>query len=113
MEKYKKNTEGYLGKTSKVEVFPVELADSFQRLCNSLDEEDRAEMIETRDRILQELRQSILRREGQRFQTALQRLQEELKIAKKNSLAENDWQLEEKQQEINTENGIIKQMKTI
>lgn len=109
MEKYKKNTEGYLGKTSKVEVFPVELADSFQRLCNSLDEEDRAEMIETRDRILQELRQSILRREGQRFQTALQRLQEELKIAKKNRLAENDWQLEEKQQEINTENGIIKQ----
>ena len=109
MEKYKKNTEGYLGKTSKVEVFPVELADSFQRLCNSLDEEDRAEMIETRDRILQELRQSILRREGQRFQTALQRLQEELKIAKKNRLAENDWLLEEKQQEINTENGIIKQ----
>lgn len=109
MEKYKKNTEGYLGKTSKVEVFPVELADSFQRLCNSLDEEDSAEMIETRDRILQELRQSILRREGQRFQTALQRLQEELKIAKKNRLAENDWLLEEKQQEINTENGIIKQ----
>lgn len=109
MEKYKKNTEGYLGKTSKVEVFPVELADSFQRLCNSLDEEDRAEMIETRDRILQELRQSILRREGQRFQTALQRLQEELKIAKKNRLAENDWLLEEKKQEINTENGIIKQ----
>ena len=109
MEKYKKNTEGYLGKTSKVEVFPVELADSFQRLCNSLEEEDRAEMIETRDRILQELRQSILRREGQRFQTALQRLQEELKIAKKNRLAENDWLLEEKQQEINTENGIIKQ----
>lgn len=83
METYKTETGKYLGGTSKVEVFPVELADSFQRLCKSLEEEDRKEMTETRDRILQELRQSIRQREGQRFQTALQRLQEELKTAEK------------------------------
>ena len=55
METYKTETGKYLGGTSKVEVFPVELADSFQKLYESLEEEDRKEMTETRDRILQEL----------------------------------------------------------
>lgn len=109
METYKTETGKYLGGTSKVEVFPVELADSFQRLYESLEGEDRKEMIEARDRILQELRQSIQQREGQRFQTALQRLQDELKTAEKSRLAENDWQLEKKQKEIETEVNIIKE----
>ena len=109
METYKTETGKYLGGTSKVEVFPVELADSFQKLYESLEEEDRKEMTETRDRILQELRQSIQQREGQRFQTALQRLQEELKTAEKSRLAENDWQLDKKKKEIEVENDIIKQ----
>ena len=109
METYKTETGKYLGGTSKVEVFPVELADSFQRLYESLEGEDRKEMTETRDRILQELRQSIQQREGQRFQTALQRLQEELKTAEKSRLAENDWQLEKKQKEIDTEDKIHQQ----
>lgn len=109
MEKYKTETGEYLGRTSKVEVFPVELADSFQTLCKSLEEEDRKEMTEARDRILQELRQSIQQREGQRFQAALQRLQEELKIAEKSRLAENGGQLDKQIKEIETENDIIKQ----
>lgn len=109
METYKTETGKYLGGTSKVEVFPVELADSFQKLYESLEEEDRKEMTETRDRILQELRQSIQQREGQRFQTALQRLQEELKTAEKSRLAENDGQLDKKKKEIEVENDIIKQ----
>ena len=108
MEKYRTETREYLGRTSKVEVFPVELADSFQKLWESLEEEDRKEMTETRDRILQELRQSIRQREGQRFQTALQRLQEELKTAEKSRLAENGGQLDKKQKEIDAENDIIK-----
>ena len=111
METYKTETGKYLGGTSKVEVFPVELADSFQRLYESLEGEDRKEMIEARDRILQELRQSIQQREGQRFQTALQRLQDELKTAEKSRLAENDWQLEKKQKEIETEENIFQQSK--
>lgn len=109
MEKYRTETGEYLGRTSKVEVFPVELADSFQRLCKSLKEEDRKEMTETRDRILQELRQSIQQREGQRFQTALQRLQEELKTAEKSRLAENGGQLDKKKKEIDAEDNIIKE----
>ena len=109
MEKYRTETGEYLGRTSKVEVFPVELADSFQRLCKSLEEEDRKEMTETRDRILQELRQSIRQREGQRFQTALQRLQEELKTAEKSRLAENGGQLDKKQKEIDAEDNIIQE----
>ena len=109
METYKTETGKYLGGTSKVEVFPVELADSFQRLYESLEGEDRKEMIEARDRILQELRQSIQQREGQRFQTALQRLQDELKTAEKSRLAENDWQLDKKKKEIKAEENIIKQ----
>ena len=36
MEKYRTETREYLGRTSKVEVFPVELADSFQKLWESL-----------------------------------------------------------------------------
>ena len=92
-----------------MEVFPVELADSFQKLCESLEEEDRKEMTETRDRILQELRQSIQQREGQRFQAALQRLQGELKIAEKSRLAESDGQLDKKEKEIKAEENIIKQ----
>lgn len=109
METYKTETGKYLGETSKVEVFPVELADSFQKLCESLEEEDRKEMTETRDRILQELRQSIQQREGQRFQAALQRLQGELKIAEKSRLAESDGQLDKKEKEIKAEENIIKQ----
>ena len=67
METYKTETGKYLGGTSKVEVFPVELADSFQKLYESLEEEDRKEMTETRDRILQELRQSIQQRRDSGF----------------------------------------------
>lgn len=74
-----------LGKNNKIEVYPIDIGDTLNKLITSETEykpqdrksdkeSDRKEIIETRDKVLAEIRSSIVNRKGERLKAALEDL---------------------------------------
>lgn len=70
---YKDDLRDIIGNLSKIEAFPIDIGDSFEKLLNScgLDEEDQKTVIATRDKILEEIRESIHKRRGNSLKSTM------------------------------------------
>ena len=90
----------FLPQNSKMEIYPLDIGDSFQKLCKEeiKDKEDVEELKDARDRLLQELRTSISNHKGNKLKAAVKELresvsqygkEEEDKICKKIQRLEN------------------------
>lgn len=106
-----------LGEGNKIEIYPVDVGDTLQKLCDSeiKNVNDKKEIIDAKNRILFELRQSIENRKGERLKSALKDLEETVKsygIYEIDNIKDNISCLKEKsnnkQKEIKkAEKGII------
>lgn len=68
----------FLPQNSKMEIYPLDLGESFHKLCENeiKDKEDVEELKEARNRLLQELRTSILKHKGNKLKAAVKELKE-------------------------------------
>ncbi len=75
-ETYKTNLSNILGPNNKAKVFPLDFGDSLERLCTKElhNEEDRKEVIKTRDAVLSSLRESILNSKGDNLLSCIKEL---------------------------------------
>lgn len=76
-ETYRNEVGHILGKDSQIQIFPIDIGDSFMKLTEELKKEDRKEVSRVKDEILKSLRGFIFKNNsGDRLHTAL----EDLKI---------------------------------
>lgn len=70
---YKDDLRDIIGNLSKIEAFPIDIGDSFEKLLNScgLDEDDQKNLISTRNAILDEIRESIHQRQGNSLKSTM------------------------------------------
>lgn len=75
-ERYISEVKKILGEHNQIEVYPVDVGDTLKRLCTNeiQDEMDRKEIMVTKEAVLSALRYSIVKRKGQRLESALQDL---------------------------------------
>lgn len=106
---YNHEVRGYLGEGSRMEIFPVDLGDSLQRMHDSLKEKpaDAKEVLDTKNRVLAELRNSIVKRRGQRFMVAIKKLRDQVKIYGEDRLGELDAEIAEKDRVLESNRQII------
>lgn len=92
-----------------MEIFPVDLGDSLQRMHDSLKEKpaDAKEVLDTKNRVLAELRNSIVKRRGQRFMVAIKKLRDQVKIYGEDRLGELDAEIAEKDRVLESNRQII------
>lgn len=86
---------------SKMEIYPLDMGETFDRLCNKeiTDPEDVTEVKKTRDRIIRELRESILSRKGNKLKAAVKELKENISqyaIEKNEKICEELEEIEER-----------------
>ncbi len=81
-DSYKKEIRKILGENNRTEVYPIDVGDSLTKLCNDeiKNKNDRKEIIDTKDRVLADLRKSIIGHKGEKLKSALM----DLKIIIKN-----------------------------
>ncbi|RGZ88275.1 hypothetical protein [Eubacterium sp. AM46-8] len=70
---YKNDVKEIIGDLSKIEVFPIDIGDSFEKVIKScgLNEYDQNSVIATRNRILNEIRSSIHQRQGNSLKSTM------------------------------------------
>lgn len=73
VDAYTQEIRKILGEKNQTEVYPVDVGDTLTRLCSEeiKSDNDRKEIIETKDRVLANLRKSIIGQKGERLKTAL------------------------------------------
>lgn len=73
VDAYTQEIRKILGAKNQTEVYPVDVGDTLTRLCNEeiKRDSDRKEIIDTKDRVLANLRQSIIGHKGERLKSAL------------------------------------------
>lgn len=73
VDAYTQEIRKILGAKNQTEVYPVDVGDTLTRLCNEeiKRDSDRKEIIETKDRVLSNLRKSIIGHKGERLKSAL------------------------------------------
>ena len=105
-ETYKTNLSNILGPDNKTKVFPLDFGDSFERLCTKElhNEEDRKEVIKTRDDVLSSLHSSILSSRGDNFLSCIKDLHVIVDKIDKN--IKEDY-IEKKSKEIKEINEVI------
>lgn len=76
-EVYTQEIRKILGAANQTEVYPIDVGDTLARLCNEeiKEEADRNEVITTKDRVLSDLRKSIVSHKGERLKAALMDLE--------------------------------------
>lgn len=71
-EEYTKEIHKILGENSNIEVYPIDVGQSFDMLKNELENKsDREELILTKNKILSNLRQSIINHKGEKLKSAI------------------------------------------
>ena len=87
----------------------MDLGDSLQRMHDSLKEKpaDAKEVLDTKNRVLAELRNSIVKRRGQRFMVAIKKLRDQVKIYGEDRLGELDAEIAEKDRVLESNRQII------
>ncbi len=70
---YTQEIRKILGKKNQIEVYPVDVGDSLEMLCKAeiKSDKDREEIIETKNRVLENLRKSIISHKGEKLKSAL------------------------------------------
>lgn len=102
-----------LGANNKLEVYPVDIGDTFNRLCNEeiIDLADRMEIKETRNKILSELRASIIDRKGECLKTALSDLESVVNRYKEEDLTNFQAEIEKNVRKIQKNTLLIQKVK--
>ena len=72
-QSYKSDVKNIIGSLSRIESFPIDLGDSYEKVLNScgLDEYDQNSVIITRNRVLEEIRSSIHQRRGNSLKSTM------------------------------------------
>lgn len=106
---YNDEIKKILGNNNQIEVYPVDVGDTLNNLyLNEIkDKADKAEIIITKDRMLSDLRQSIITRKGEKLKSALKDLEiiadyyrkEEKEVINK-EIKDNKVQIENKKKSI-------------
>ncbi len=90
-----------LGSDNQTEIYPVDVGDSLKKLCKEeiKRDADRNETEETKDNILKDLRESIVRRKGQRLESAIK----DLNVLIENSFEYKKNRIEKEISDLNAE----------
>lgn len=98
-----------LGAKNQTEVYPVDVGDTLIRLCNEeiKSDSDRKEIIETKDRVLANLRKSIIGHKGERLKSALMDLDVIIKHYGEDEIQRIDKEISDLRSKIRDKNKLI------
>ncbi|MCR4717722.1 MAG: hypothetical protein K5656_11150, partial [Lachnospiraceae bacterium] len=99
-----------LGSKNHTEVYPIDVGDTLTRLCNEEIKRvcDRKEIIETKERVLANLRKSIIGRKGERLKSALMDLDVLIKNYGEVEITRIDDEISDLNSKINDSKNSIK-----
>ncbi len=119
IETYNKDIRKVLGDANKTEVYPVDVGDTLTKLCDTeiKREVDKKEIIATKNRVLSDLRKSIVGHKGERLKSALMDLdviiqkygEEEIKYID-NEIEKQKSKISDKKQLISITKNYIEQL---
>jgi hypothetical protein len=72
-QSYERDVKEIIGNLSKIEVFPIDIGDSYEKVLYScgLDEYDQSSVITARNKVLEEIRESIHQRQGNSLKSTM------------------------------------------
>ena len=101
---YEREVRKYLGKRSKLEIFPLEVGESLTQLCNPMEQSqaDIAEINDTLQRTLREIRRSVVKRKGQRLHMAIEELRAYIEqVGEKHIRIQNEQKMDKQKKQQN------------
>lgn len=109
VDAYAREIRKILGAKNRTEVYPVDVGDTLTRLCNEeiKRDSDRKEIIETKDRVLANLRKSIIDHKGERLKSALMDLDVIIKHYGENEIQHIDEEISVLCSKIDNKNNLI------
>ncbi len=109
VDAYAREIRTILGAKNRTEVYPVDVGDTLTRLCNEeiKRDSDRKEIIETKDRVLANLRKSIIGHKGERLKSALMDLDVIIKHYGENEIQHIDEEISVLCSKIDNKNNLI------
>lgn len=109
VDAYAREIRKILGAKNRTEVYPVDVGDTLTRLCNEeiKRDSDRKEIIETKDRVLANLRKSIIDHKGERLKSALMDLDVIINHYGENEIQHIDEEISVLCSKIDNKNNLI------
>lgn len=109
VDAYTQEIRKILGAKNQTEVYPVDVGDTLTRLCNEeiKRDSDRKEIIETKDRVLSNLRKSIIGHKGERLKSALMDLDVIIKHYGEDEIKRIDEEISVLCSKIDNKNNLI------
>lgn len=109
VEAYTQEIQKILGEKNQIEVYPVDVGDTLIRLCNEeiKRDSDRKEIIDTKERVLADLRKSIIGHKGERLKSALTDLNFIIKNYGEDEIHRIDEKISVLRSKINDKNNLI------
>lgn len=109
VDAYTQEIQKILGEKNQIEVYPIDVGDTLTRLCNEeiKQDSDRKEIIETKDRVLANLRKSIIDHKGERLKSALMDLDVIIKHYGEDEIQRIDEEISVLRSKINDKNNMI------
>ena len=110
VDAYTQEIRKILGTKNQTEVYPVDVGDTLTRLCNEeiKRDNDRKEIIETKDRVLANLRKSIIGHKGERLKSALMDLDVIIKHYGEDDIQRIDEEISVLSSKIDNKKNLIK-----
>lgn len=110
VDAYTQEIRKILGTKNQTEVYPVDVGDTLTRLCNKeiKRDNDRKEIIETKDRVLANLRKSIIGHKGERLKSALMDLDVIIKHYGEDEIQRIDEEISVLSSKIDNKKNLIK-----
>ena len=108
---YTQEIRKILGDPNQTEVYPVDVGDTLIRLCNEeiKSTEDKKEIIDTKNRILSDIRRSIINHKGERLKSALMDLETIIEHYGEDIIQNCAQNIEEYKEKIKDKEQLIKQ----
>ena len=115
VDAYTQEIRKILGAKNRTEVYPVDVGDTLARLCSEeiKEDNDRKEIIETKDRVLANLRKSIIGHKGERLKSALMDLDVIIKHYGEDEIQRIDEEKSVLLSKINDKNNLIDHIKNL
>ena len=109
IDAYTQEIRKILGTKNQTEVYPVDVGDTLTRLCNEeiKRDSDRKEIIETKDRVLSNLRKSIVSHKGEKLKSALMDLDVIIKHYGEDEIHRIDEEITDLRSKISGKNKLI------
>lgn len=109
MNIYTKNIRTILGESNQTMIYPVDVGNSMERLSRELtSEDDRRELLETRNKVLSDLRGWIVSHRDNRLKAALDNLRDVVEHAGEDAIREKDREIAGVEKDIETARRAIK-----